>query len=262
MNRYIDTHAHLDFPQFEDDLDQVVKRAGQAGVGSIINAGTTEKSSRQAVELSDLYPRIWASVGVHPHYAEKVSACWLNTLERLAANLKVLAVGETGLDYYRYLSPPDRQEDVFREQIRLACRLNKPLLIHSRLANAETLRILRDEPLPGRIGVMHCFSGDRKELRAFLEIGFFISIAGPVTYPRAHALRDLLKDIPQDRLLLETDCPYLSPQTYRGLRNEPAFIKVIYDRVALGLNMKPAVLSGVIQENALRLFPELASRHQ
>lgn len=261
MDSLIDTHAHLDFPQFQDDLDQVLERARQAGVGQIINVGTTEKSSQEVASLSARHTQLWAAIGVHPHYADRVSFRWLEQMENLADNPKVLAIGETGLDFYRRLSNPAIQEQLFRDHVRLACRLDKPMIIHSRSANLETLRVLRDESLPNRKGVMHCFSGDRQELQSFLGLGFYISVAGPVTYPKSHALRDLLKDIPRERLLLETDCPYLSPQAYRGLRNEPAFIKSTYERVALALNTDPAALALQIRDNAYRLFPELSPKH-
>lgn len=258
MGSLVDTHAHLDFPQFQTDLGQVLERASQAGIGPIINVGTTEQSSQKVASMSTHYPQLWATIGVHPHYAEKVSPRWLKQLENLAENPKVLAIGETGLDFYRSLSAHDVQEQLFREHVRMACRFDKPLIIHSRSANVETLRVLRDEPLPDRKGVMHCFSGDRKELQSFLGLGFYISVAGPVTYPKSHALRELLKEIPRERLLLETDCPYLSPQAYRGLRNEPAFVKSTYERVALVLNTEPATLALQIRDNAFRLFPELS----
>jgi TatD DNase family protein len=261
IDNFIDTHAHLDFPQFHGDLDQVLERARQAGVGPIINVGTTEQSSHEVVALSARYSQLWASVGVHPHYAEKVSPRGLDQLESLAENSKVLAIGETGLDFYRRLSAPDIQEQLFRKHVQMACRINKPLIIHSRSANVETLRVLRDESLPGRRGVMHCFSGDLQELQSFLRLGFYISVAGPVTYPKSHALRDLLKVIPRERLLLETDCPYLPPQAFRGLRNEPAFIKSTYERVALVLRTEPEVLAIQIQDNANCLFPELSTKH-
>jgi TatD DNase family protein len=261
MNSLIDTHAHLDFPQFQTDLDQVLERARQAGVGPIINVGTTVHSSQKVVALSSRFPQLWAAVGVHPHYAEKVSPRWLKQLELLVENPKVLAIGETGLDFYRNLSVPDIQEDIFREHIRLACRLDRPLIIHSRSANIETLRVLQDEPLPSRKGIMHCFSGDCQELHSFIDLGFYISVAGPVTYPKSHALRELLKEIPWERLLLETDCPYLSPQAYRSLRNEPAFIKSTYERVALVLKLEPAELALQIRNNTFRLFPELSLKH-
>lgn len=258
MGSMVDTHAHLDFPQFQTDLVQVLERASQAGVGPIINVGTTEHSSRNVVSISTRFPQLWAAIGVHPHYAEKVSPLWLQQLEELAEHPKVLAVGETGLDFYRNLSAIDIQEQLFREHVRMACRMDKPLIIHSRSANVETLRVLKDEELPGRKGVMHCFSGDLQDLQSFLDLGFYISVAGPVTYPKSHALRELIKEIPRERLLLETDCPYLSPQAYRGLRNEPAFVKSTYERVALILNIEPAALALQIQDNVFRLFPELS----
>lgn len=258
MNSLIDTHAHLDFPQFESDLDQVIERAVTAGVCSIINAGTSETNSRRVVALSERYAPLWAAVGVHPHFVEKVSPGFPELLESLAENPKVVAIGETGLDFYRNLSSPEVQEQVFREHIRLAYRVDKPLIIHSRSAGDATLRVLQEEKLPSRKGIMHCFSGDRRDLRNFIKLGFYLSVAGPVTYPRSHALRELIKEVPRERLLLETDCPYLSPQAYRGLRNEPAFIKVTYERVALLLNIEITALARQIRENVLRLFPELA----
>ena len=258
MNSLIDTHAHLDFPQFESDLDQVVERAVSAGVCSIINAGTSEANSYRVVALSKRYEPLWAAVGIHPHFVEEVSPSWPEVLESLAENPKVVAIGETGLDFYRNLSAPEIQEQVFREHIRLACRVNKPLIIHSRSASADTLKVLQEEKLPPRKGIMHCFSGDRQDLRNFIKLGFYLSVAGPVTYPRSHALRELIKEVPRERLLLETDCPYLSPQAYRGIRNEPAFIKATYERVALLLNMEITSLARQIQENVFRLFPELA----
>jgi TatD DNase family protein len=254
MARLIDTHAHLDFSQFKDDLEQVLERARQAGVGPIVNVGTGEYSSRQVVSLSSRYPQLWAAVGIHPHYAAQVSPSYLEDLTRLAERPRVIAIGETGLDYYRNLSPPDAQERLFRGHLRLACEVDKPVIIHSRDAHAETLKIIKEEALPSRKGVMHCFSGDRKFAHAFLELGLFLSLAGPVTYPRSHELRSLLKEIPRDRLLMETDAPYLPPQAFRSLRNEPAFVKAVYERVALALEVDLEQLARQVQENAAALF--------
>jgi len=252
----IDTHAHLDFPQYSKDLKQVLCRAEEAGVVAVLNAGTDLRSSQRSVDLSICYSAISASVGVHPHGAAKVSGDWRVQLEKLAMQETVLAIGEMGLDFYRNLSPRETQEQVFREQIRLAVKVGKPLIIHSREANADTLRILKEEELPGPVGVMHCFSGDRGWLDACLELGFYISIAGPVTYPRSHDLRDLLRFIPEDRLLLETDAPYLSPQAFRSERNEPAYVKLTYDRVALALDSDPEQLAKQLYLNAIRLFSD------
>ncbi len=252
----IDTHAHLDFPQFKSDLDRVLERAKQAGVKAILNAGTDEKSSRRSVELSRIYPWLSASVGIHPHGANNANRGWIKTLEGLAGLETVLAVGETGLDFYRNLSSRESQESVFREHLRLACRVNKPVIIHSREAHSESLRILKEEDLPGPPGVMHCFSGDRHWAEEFLELGFYISLAGPLTYPRSHDLRDLLKYIPANRLLLETDAPYLPPQAYRSQRNEPSYIKLTYERAALVLNQDLNQLAEQVYLNAIRLFSD------
>lgn len=256
MDILIDTHAHLDFPQYKKDLAQVLERARQAGVIAVLNAGTDLKSSLRSVELSVSYPTISAAVGIHPHAAAKAASGWLVQLEQLANHEKVLAIGEMGLDFYRNLSPHDCQEEVFRKQIRLAVQVNKPLIIHSREAWTDTMRILKDEQLPDPPGVMHCFSGNRSWLDASLDLGFYISIAGPVTYPRSHDLRDLLRYIPEDRLLLETDAPYLSPQAFRSERNEPAYVKLTYERVALALDREPELLAKQVYLNAIRLFSD------
>ncbi len=252
----VDTHAHLDFPQFRPDFELVLERAREAGVVAVLNAGADEGSSKRSVELSERYPWISASVGVHPHSAAKVAAGWLGRLEKLASGTGVLAIGEMGLDFYRNLSPREDQEAVFRDQLRLACRLDKPVIIHSREAHTETLKILAEEDLPQKAGVMHCFSGSRVQAEAFLDLGFYISVAGPVTYPRSQDLRDLLICIPSDRLLLETDAPYLPPQAYRSERNEPAYIRLTYERVALELNLDIDELSRQVYLNAIRLFSD------
>lgn len=256
MDMLIDTHAHLDFPQYKKDLEQVLSRAEEAGVVAVLNAGTDLRSSYRSIELSKKYSQVSASVGIHPHGAAKVENDWLEQLTGLASKRSVLAVGEMGLDFYRNLSPRAEQEQVFRQQIRLALQVGKPLIVHSRDAYAETLRILKEETLPSPAGVMHCFSGDRSWLDACLDLGFYISIAGPVTYARSHNLRDLLRFIPADRLLIETDAPYLSPQAYRGERNEPAYVKLTYDRVALALEIDFNQLAKQVYLNAIRLFSD------
>ncbi len=256
MMALIDTHAHLDFPKFKGDLDQALHRARQAGVEAVVNAGADERSSRRSVELSKKYPQVSASVGIHPHSAAEASKNWVEMLEKLAREDTVLAIGEMGLDYYRNLSPREDQDKVFREQLRLACRVQKPVIIHSRDAHEETLQVLKEETLPEEGGVMHCFSGDRRLAEAFLDLGFYISLAGPLTYPKSHALRDLLHYIPENRLLFETDAPYLSPQAYRGKRNEPAYVKLVYERAAVALNRDLEELAEQVYVNAVRLFSD------
>lgn len=257
MPALIDTHAHLDFPHFRRDLEEVLKRARQAGLVAILNSAADEQSAARALALSLKHPMISASVGIHPHNAEKVAAGWLERLEKLALNETVLAVGEIGLDFYRNLSPRETQIEVFKEQLLLACRLNKPVIIHSREANKSVLQVFREEELPAARGVMHCFSGSLEEMEAFVDLGLYISIAGPVTYPRNHKLRALLKHIPLNRLLLETDAPYLPPQAYRSKRNEPSYVKLTYERVALELNLSVEELANHVYLNAVRLFSDL-----
>lgn len=256
MGILIDTHAHLDFPQYKRDLEQVLNRAKESGVVAIINAGTDLRSSYRSLELSAKYTQVSASIGVHPHGAAQVAPDWLMQLQKLASDQSVLAIGETGLDFYRNLSPRAEQEKVFRDQIQLAALVGKPLIVHSRDAHTDTLRILKEEALPDPVGVMHCFSGDRAWLDACLALDFYISVAGPLTYPHSRQLRDLLRYIPADRLLLETDAPYLSPQAYRSERNEPAYISLTYERAALELGLDAATLEKQIYLNAIRLFSD------
>lgn len=254
MISLIDSHAHLDFPHYKQDLEAVLGRAREAGVQAILNAGTDEKSSRRCLELAKKYDFLFASAGIHPHSADKASSRWQEVLGSMAAADEVLAVGETGLDYYRDLSPRDIQKDVFRAHLDLAKQYNKPVIVHSRAANDDTLAIIRETGLPAAGGVMHCFSGSRQEAEQFLDLGMYISLAGPLTYPRSHELRELLHYIPTQRLLLETDAPYLSPQACRGKRNEPAFISFTYERAALELKVALPSLADNIYVNAARLF--------
>jgi len=252
----IDTHAHLDFKQFSKDLDSVLARAAAAGVAAIVNAGADERSSRQAIKLSKKYKQISAAVGVHPHDADNLKDDWLVNMENMASEDCVLAIGETGLDYYRNLSSAEKQVEVFCQHIELANRLEKPLIVHTRNASEETYRVLKENLASSTTGVMHCFSGDLKDLDSFLTLDFYISLAGPVTYPRSEQLREVVSYIPSNRLLLETDSPYLPPQTVRGKRNEPAYIREIYEQVALILNLELDQLADQVYLNALRLFSD------
>ena len=256
MPALADTHAHLTFPDYDADLNLVLQRACDAGLEFILNVGTDLPTSRWAVGMCRR--GLWAAVGVHPHYADRVTPATLQDLAALAANPCVLAIGETGLDYYRNRCPRELQIESFKVHLRMATLLNKPVIIHSREAHAAILELLRQEPLPAKRGIMHCFSGSVAEARAFLDLGFHISLAGPVTYPRAHELRALLHQLPLDRLLLETDSPYLAPQPYRGLRNEPSYIQATYERVAAALGLDVARLADQINDNIRQLFPEIS----
>lgn len=256
MTILVDTHAHLDFSQYSTDLDHVLKRAAGAGIAAIMNVGADERSSKQSVFLSKKYKQISASVGIHPHDAGKLHGNWFNRLRELALDDNVLAIGETGLDFYRNRSSKEDQIAVFRKHIELANEIGKPLIIHSRNAGKEILRVLKEGLDSSTTGVMHCFSGDMTELESFLSLDLYISLAGPVTYPRSDQLRSVAASIPANRLLLETDSPYLPPQAYRGKRNEPAYIKEIYVQVADIANLDFDQLSEQVSINALRLFSD------
>lgn len=225
-----DTHAHLHFPDFAEDLPAVLERARAAGVRRLLTIGTDVETSRAAVALAAREPDVWASVGIHPHEAGGADDAALAAIAALARAPRVVAVGEIGLDWFRNLSPRAAQEQAFRRQLALAREIGRPVLVHCREAHEDVLRILGEERPDA--GIMHCFSGDVAIARRCLDLGLLVSLAGPVTYPKARALPEVARWIPGDRLVLETDCPYLPPQGHRGTRNEPALLAVTAARVA------------------------------
>jgi TatD DNase family protein len=257
----IDTHAHLDFSQFDADRQDVIERAQAAGVAAIVNVGTDLRSSRRAVALASKYGMLYAAVGTHPHHAKKLDGDTLAKLRDLAQETKVVAVGEIGLDYYRNLSPPDVQRRAFRAQLAWAARLGKPVIIHDREAHDEVMDILTDwasglkgSALAGRLGVLHTFSGDLRMANRAIDLGFFVSISGPVTYKNARELPVIVQTLPLDRLLVETDCPYLAPHPHRGKRNEPAYVRLVAGRIAELRGMPFDDLAEATTSNARRLF--------
>jgi len=227
----VDTHAHLQMTQFDSDRDEAVRRAQEASVRFIINVGWEVNSSREAVELAGRYPGVFAAVGVHPHEAKIVDEAGWRELEELVASPGVVALGECGLDYHYEHSPKEVQREVFRRQLELAARMRLPVIVHQREAEDEALEILEEAALR-QGGVVHCFSGTREYLEAVLGLGLYVSFGGPVTYPRAENLRELVRLVPDSRLLLETDAPYLAPQNFRGRRNEPAYLRLVAEFVA------------------------------
>jgi TatD DNase family protein len=227
-----DTHAHLHFPEFAGDLDEVLARARAAGVARLLTIGTDVETSRAAVALAARLPEVWATVGIHPHDAAAADEAAFAELERLLAAPRVVAVGEIGLDHFRNLAPPDVQERVFRRLLALARQAARPVVVHCRDAHEPVLRILAEERVGEVGGIMHCFSGDVAIARRCLDLGLAISLAGPVTYPNARALPDVARMVPADRLVVETDCPFLPPQGHRGRRNEPAYLALTAARVA------------------------------
>ncbi|TAM40593.1 TatD family deoxyribonuclease [bacterium] len=226
----IDTHCHLDFAQFSEDRSAVIRRAEDAGVGYFVNIGATLDSSAASCELAAQYPEIYASVGVHPHDADGFKEEDLAKIKELAVKDKVVAIGEIGLDYFRNLSSPENQERLFASLIEVAKDMSLPLVVHTRQAEEQTLKILK-AAMPLR-AVVHCFSGDENFLKECLALGFFISFTCNITYKKAQALRDMVESTPLDKLMLETDAPYLSPEGFRGKRNEPAQIKLLAEEVS------------------------------
>jgi TatD DNase family protein len=227
----IDTHVHLDFPQFDKDRSEVIKRAKSEGIIRIINIGVDLESSRQSVELADEYDEVYATVGFHPHDASKLSLNSLKELRRLAEHAKVLAIGEIGLDFYRNLSPKDVQIQAFKDQIKLALDMNKPIVVHIRNAWDEGLSILEKADAKRVGGVLHCFSGDFAQAKKGLDLGFYLSFNGTLTYHKSKSA-ELVKRLPLDFILTETDCPYLTPSPHRGKRNEPSYVKLVGEKLA------------------------------
>ena len=249
-----DTHAHLHVPEFAEDLAAVLERARAAGVQRLVTIGTDVATTAAAIALAEGDERIWATAGLHPHDAADADEEAFAEIERLARHPRVVAVGEIGLDFFRNLSPPDVQERTFRRLLALARRLGKPAVMHCRDAHAETLAILEEERVSEVGGIMHCFSGDVAIARRCLDAGLLISLAGPVTYKNARALPDVARFVPGDRLVIETDCPYLPPQQHRGHRNEPAYLALTAARIAALRGEALDTLGPQMSANARRLF--------
>ena len=222
--RLVDTHCHLDSEQFDADRDAVIERARAAGVERMMAIGTGDgpPDLEAAIRLADAYPFMYATIGVHPHDAAKATEETFGRLQELARHPKVLAIGEIGLDYHYDFSPRDVQQQVFERQLELARQAGKPIVIHTREAWADTLATLRAHWQGA--GIMHCFTGDEVQAREALDAGFYLSFGGVLTFPKAEPTRQAARMAPIDRILIETDCPYLAPVPHRGKRNEPAFI--------------------------------------
>src|SRR5215472_3280873 len=228
----VDTHCHLDSDQFDSDREAVIKRALAAGVEWMMAIGTGEgpPDLEAAIRLADRYPFIFATIGVHPHDASKAADETLDRLRELAHHPKVLAIGEIGLDYHYNFSPRGVQGEIFERQLALAREAGKPIVIHTREAWADTLDLIRSH-WRGE-GIMHCFTGDEVQAREALDLGFYLGFGGVLTFPKAESTRQAARIAPADRILIETDCPYLAPVPHRGKRNEPAFIRETVKRLA------------------------------
>ena len=255
--KLIDSHTHLDSQRFEKDREAVVERALAAGVAAMINVGVDLASSRRSVALADENANVYASVGVHPHRARTVDGTALAELRALASHPRVVAVGEIGLDFYRDLSPRDQQRRAFRAQLAWAGKLGKPVIIHDREAHDEVLEILADwiaEAPEQRRGVLHCFSGDLAMARQAVALGLYLGVDGPITYQNARELPEIVAWVPLERLLIETDCPYLPPDPHRGERNEPAYVRLVAAKVAELKGLPLEEVARVTTENVQRLF--------
>ena len=254
----IDTHTHLGDIRFDVDRDATILRAQQAGVDAFITIGCDLATSQAAVALTDRYPFVYASIGVHPHEVKHISNSWYDEFRRLANQKQVVAYGEIGLDYHYNHSSPKEQRDRFREQVALARELTLPIIIHTREAQADTIAILKEEKASEVGGVFHCFSGDAWLAKDALDLGFYLSFSGILTFQNATMLREIAKTVPLDRLLIETDCPYLTPVPHRGKRNEPAYVSLVAQQLAYLHSGDPDLtvetIGRITTDNAKRLF--------
>lgn len=250
----VDSHAHLDGNKFAGDLHETIERAAENGIGHILTVGCDLVSSRASIAIAEQYPNIYASIGVHPHDAEEIDEQTLAEMKELLNHPKAVALGEIGLDFFRDHCPRDIQRQAFREQIRLARELGKPVIVHDRDAHEETIAILTEEKADEVGGVLHCFSGDLKMAQQCLDLGFYLSFPGTITYPKNEELREIVRQVSIERMLVETDCPYLSPQKFRGKRNEPAYVRFTAEKVAEIKGQSIDDVARITSRNCFELF--------
>jgi TatD DNase family protein len=249
----IDSHAHIYYRDYAGDFDAMLQRAADAGVDAMLVVGTDIESSRESVELAEKHPQLYAAVGIHPHDAGRVTDACYGVIRNLAlSSSRVVAIGEIGLDFYRDRSPRADQERIFRSFLRMARELDKPVIIHDRDAHRQVLDCLRGE---GTLrGVLHCFSGDAVMAAEAVAMGLYISIPGTITYPANEALREVVRAVSIDRMLVETDCPYLSPVPHRGKRNEPAYVRLAAERMAEVKGLSLEDVARITTKNVRDLF--------
>jgi TatD DNase family protein len=249
----VDSHAHLQWPSFDKDREKVINRAKEADVKYIVNIGYDLDGSKKAIELAETHEGLYATVGIHPHNASEFNEKVLDELRRLSENSKVVAMGEIGLDCYRNLSPKPAQQKAFEAQLILAQELELPVVIHDRDAHADALKTL--SKFKGKLtGVMHCFSGSREMAEQCVKMDYYVSFAGPVTFPNAHKLHETAKAIDLDKILIETDCPWLAPQKMRGRRNEPAFLPFTAEKIANLRGISLDELAEATTKNTKQIF--------
>jgi TatD DNase family protein len=250
----IDTHAHLNDRRFERDRKEVIRQCIDDGVVCVINAGSNISSSIKSIGLAGEYSFIYATVGIHPHDAKTADENSVELLRSLAKKDKVVALGEIGLDYHYDFSPRDRQKKVFRDQLNLARELKMPVVIHDRESHGDILKILKEEKASEIGGVMHCFSGSKEVARECMDMDFYISIAGPVTFENAWRAKEVAEYIPLDRILIETDCPYLTPVPHRGKRNYPGYVKYVAEEICRIKGIEFDQLMEAVAANTKKIF--------
>ena len=249
-----DTHVHLNMKDFDKDRNEVIERAIKQNVKQMVNIGYNIKSSKESLALADTHSFIYAAVGVHPHDARKIKEDYIDTLNTFAENRKVIAIGEIGLDYYRDLSPRNIQKRVFIEQLELAISLDLPVIIHQREAEEDTLKIIKKYRSRLKSGIFHAFSGTEEFLEDYIDIDFYYGIGGVLTFKNAHRLRTIIKKLPQNRFVLETDSPYLAPVPFKGKRNEPGFVTLVRDHLSLVLGISKDEIDTMVYKNTKRIL--------
>jgi len=253
----VDTHAHLTDNKFCGDLDGVIARAEESGVSAIIDVGENLATSLRCIAHAGRYKSIFASVGIHPHHAARASEAEIKGIARRADNPMVVAIGETGLDYHHRSASRELQAGLFRRLLRVAIEKGLPVIVHCREAYADVIALLREAGSEGARGVLHCFSGSGGDADALLEMGYYISVGGPLTYPANASLRSIVQHLPLERVLVETDCPYLPPQGHRGKRNEPANVVYVALEVARLRGLSREGVEATTTANARRLFDKM-----
>lgn len=251
---FFDTHTHYDDEKFADDRIETISRVIDSGVSLLLNVASDIGSCRETLKLAEHFDELYAAVGIHPHSAASSSDMDYETLQLLAAGTKVVAVGEIGLDYYYDNSPREIQRFCFEKQINLARKMKLPIIIHNRDAHEDTLKIIKNTNAADVGGVFHCYSGSVEMLRDILEHNFYVSVGGPVTYKNTRKLPEVLKALPDDKLLIETDCPYLAPEPFRGRRNDSGYLPIIAKKVAEIKGRDVEYIASLTMENAKRLF--------
>ncbi|MBY0093411.1 TatD family hydrolase [Priestia aryabhattai] len=249
-----DTHVHLNAEQYEDDLQEVINRALEKGVQNMVVVGFDEPTIKKAIQIAETYDFIYASVGWHPVDAIDMTDEHLAWIEELAQHPKVVGLGEMGLDYHWDKSPKEVQKDVFRRQIRLARKVNLPIIIHNRDATEDVVTILKEEHVEEVGGIMHCFTGSIEVAKQCMDMNMYISFGGPVTFKNAKKPKEVATELPLDKLLIETDCPYLTPHPFRGKRNEPGYVSYVAEQIAELKGITYEELADITTANAKKLF--------